>query len=275
MRELAISYTSTYIYDTTTNSWTTGLNTNVPHSITGGTAIGNLLLVVAGFDGTGDTNVVESILLSSLCGTPTLGNYPDTSLPLSTDTTVTPDAPPTNTTSINVSTSTNFNGTLEGDPVTGVVRVTNAHPAETYTVTVTAFNGGGLTATTTFALTVTTPVTCTPVSFAAATNFGAGNTPVSIAVGESMPMAKKISLLSNLYYRQCVDLVGRWRGSFSAQSNFGHSIDPHIVAVGDFNGDGNQDLAVSNNDSNDVSILLGDGDGNFSCTTNVGAGINP
>jgi hypothetical protein len=43
---------------------------------------------------------------------PTLGNYPDTSIPLSADTTVTPDAAPTNITSINVSTSTNFNGAL-------------------------------------------------------------------------------------------------------------------------------------------------------------------
>ena len=76
---------------------------------------------------------------------PTLGNYPDTSLPLSTDTTVTPDAAPTNTTSINVSTSTDFKGTLEGDPATGVVRVTDAHPAGTYTVTVTAFGSDGAT----------------------------------------------------------------------------------------------------------------------------------
>src|SRR5438105_13139561 len=68
---------------------------------------------------------------------PILGNYPDTSLPLSTDTTVIPDAAPTNTTSINVSTSTNFKGTLAGNPATGVVRVTDAHPAGTYIVTVT------------------------------------------------------------------------------------------------------------------------------------------
>ena len=77
---------------------------------------------------------------------PTLGNYPDTSLALSTDTTVTPDAAPTDTTRINVSTSTDFNGTLEGDPTTGVVQVTDAHPAGTYTVTVTAFDSGGTTA---------------------------------------------------------------------------------------------------------------------------------
>jgi hypothetical protein len=59
---------------------------------------------------------VSAILLArAMVATPILGNYPDTSLALSTDTTVTPDAAPTNTTSINVSTSTDFNGTLEGD----------------------------------------------------------------------------------------------------------------------------------------------------------------
>src|SRR5204862_2801603 len=67
----ATAYTSTYIYDTTSNSGTTGPDTNVPHSFTGGTAIGNLLLVVAGFDGaTGDTNVVESSLVGGPCGSP-------------------------------------------------------------------------------------------------------------------------------------------------------------------------------------------------------------
>ena len=109
---------------------------------------------------------VSAILLAiAAVATPMLGNYPDTSLALSTDTTVTPDAAPTNTTSINVSTSTDFNGTLAGDPTTGVVRVTDAHPAGTYTVTVTAFDSGGATATKTFTLTVTTPVTCLPVGF--------------------------------------------------------------------------------------------------------------
>ena len=55
-----VSYNSTYIYDTVADSWTTGPNTNVAHSFTGGTAIGTKLIVVTGFDGvTGDTNIVE------------------------------------------------------------------------------------------------------------------------------------------------------------------------------------------------------------------------
>src|SRR5262249_1491127 len=79
--------------------------------------------------------------------TPVLGNYPNASLPQSTDTTVAPDALPTNTTSINVSTSTDFQGTLEANPATGVVCVTDAHPAGTYTVIVRAFDSVGASAT--------------------------------------------------------------------------------------------------------------------------------
>src|SRR2546423_4572655 len=116
--------------------------------------------------------------------TPVLGNYPNTSLPLSTDTTIIPDVAPTDTTSVSVSTSTNFKGKLEGYPATGVVRVTDAHPAGTYPITVRAFNGASSSTTTTFTLTVTTPAVCTPVSFAPAENFGVGTFPESVAVGD-------------------------------------------------------------------------------------------
>jgi hypothetical protein len=92
-----------------------------------------IVLAIAGSTNSRSTGVLK----------PILGNYPNASLPLSTDTTVTPDAPPTNTTSINVSTSTNFKGALIASPVTGVVRITNAHPAGTYTVTVRAFDSAG------------------------------------------------------------------------------------------------------------------------------------
>src|SRR5205823_9749357 len=66
-----------------------------------------------------------------------LGNYPDTKVQLGANTTITPSAAPASTTSINVATSPGFNGKLEADPTTGVVRVTDAHPAGIYTVTVT------------------------------------------------------------------------------------------------------------------------------------------
>ena len=120
---------------------------------------------------------VMTLVIAAIIVNGALGDYPDASISLSTDTTVTPNVAPTNTTSMNVSTSTNFKGKLEGYPTTGVVRVTDAHPAGTYVVTITGFNGGVANATKTFTLTVTTPATCTPVTFAAATNFGAGSGP--------------------------------------------------------------------------------------------------
>ena len=83
----AVSYNTTYIYDIPSNTWTSGPNTNVPHGFTGGTAIGNLLIVVAGFDGvTGNTNTVETALAE---GGPTPTPTPTA--------TVTPTATPTPT----------------------------------------------------------------------------------------------------------------------------------------------------------------------------------
>jgi N-acetylneuraminic acid mutarotase len=60
LRAPATSYATTYIFDTVAGIWSTGPNTNVPHSFTAGTAIGNRLLVVAGESGPGVvTNTVE------------------------------------------------------------------------------------------------------------------------------------------------------------------------------------------------------------------------
>ena len=78
---------------------------------------------------------------------PVLGNYPATMVDLSGNAAITPDAAPTDTTSMSVSAPTGFVGELTADPATGVVRVTNAHhariPAGAYPVTVTAFGPGG------------------------------------------------------------------------------------------------------------------------------------
>ena len=220
--------------------------------------------------------VFAILLATARVATPILGNYPDTTLALSTDTTVTPDAPPTNTTSINVSTSTDFKGTLAGDPATGVVRVTDAHPAGTYTVTVTAFDSGGEAATKTFTLTVTTPVTCNPVGFAAAANFAAGNNPQSVAVGDFNRDGKQDLATANNGSDNVSILLGDGTGNFSSARNFTAGHEAHCVVVGDFNGDGKQDLAVANDSfPGSVSVLLGDGAGNFSAPTNFAVGNPP
>ena len=64
------SFNSSYIYDIASNSWTTGPNMNVAHAYTQGAVIGNNLLVVGGYNGSADSNVVEINALTG-CATPT------------------------------------------------------------------------------------------------------------------------------------------------------------------------------------------------------------
>lgn len=203
----------------------------------------------------------------------TLGNYPDTSIPLSTNTTITPDAVPTNTTSINVSTSTTFNGRLEGDPATGVVRITDAHPAGAYTVTVRAFNGASLTATKTFTLTVITPVTCAPVTFTAASNYCAEDNPEKLAVGDFNDDGKQDIAVANVSFFSAGTfsiLLGDGAGHFQAPISFPAGTDVNSLAIGDFNGDGEQDIVVANGGG--VSVSFGDGTGHFSAPANFDTG---
>src|SRR5262249_21736340 len=77
-RAPATSYNTTYVYDTLADTWSTGPNTNVAHSFTGGPAVGNSLIVVTGFDGvTGDTNTVEKAdCVSGPTPTPTPSGTP-------------------------------------------------------------------------------------------------------------------------------------------------------------------------------------------------------
>src|SRR5262249_55940698 len=65
-------YSSMYIYDTVSNTWMTGPNTNRPHALTGGTAIGNRLLVVGGYEGAYDTDIVETTVVEEPAPTPTV-----------------------------------------------------------------------------------------------------------------------------------------------------------------------------------------------------------
>ena len=214
----------------------------------------------------------------SAVASPILGNYPNTSLPLSTDTTVTPDATPANTVSMTVSTATDFKGTLAAERGTGVVRVTNAHPAGIYTGTVTAFDSDGATATKTFTLTVTTPVTCLPVTFAKAVNYTTGSVPQSIAVGDFNGDGKQDLAVADGGSDVIALLFGDGAGKFNRYPRlFLAGEHASSVAAGDFNGDGRQDLAVANGNSssNTVSILLGNGRGTFKLPTSYATFISP
>ena len=204
---------------------------------------------------------------------PTLGNYTNASVPLSGNTSITPSAAPTGATSLAVSTSTNFKGKLEADPATGVVRVTDAHPAGVYTVTVSAFDSGGAATTKTFMLTVTTPATCNPVTFASPANFGVGSSPQSVAVGDFNGDGRQDLVAANQNANNVSVLLGDGAGAFSAATNFAVGTTPFSVVVGDFNGDGKQDLATANfTFGSGVSVLLGTGTGSFGAATTFSTG---
>jgi hypothetical protein len=222
------------------------------------------------------THTAAPVKLSNAAVGPTLGNYPNTTVTLGASTTVAPDAAPI-TASINVSTSTSFKGTFSADPSTGVVRVTNAHPSGAYTVTVRAFDSGGITTTKTFTLTVEAGAACAGASvFTNAANLSTGSGPVSVAVGDFNNDGKQDIAAANYNSSNTVSIrLGNGAGNFSGTTDVGVGTSPAAVAVGDFNNDGKQDFAAANQLSATVSIRLGDGLGGFTGMTEVSVGSFP
>src|SRR5947209_13429412 len=82
------------------------------------------------------TQTARAAASASMLLPPRLGEYPNMTVALSGDMTVIPDAVPSGATSMRALTSTSFKGTFTADSKTGLVRVTNAHPAGDYSVTV-------------------------------------------------------------------------------------------------------------------------------------------
>jgi hypothetical protein len=116
---------------------------------------------------------------------------------------------------------------------------------------------------------------CGTASFGAATNFGVGIAPLSVAVGDFNDDGKLDLAVANGGSNAVSILLGTGTGSFGVATNFGVGTNPESVAVGDFNGDGKLDLAVVNDTSNNVSILLGTGTGSFGAATDFNVGTSP
>lgn len=93
---------------------------------------------------------------------PPMGTYPSAgTINMGTGTTVTPNAAPSdNGTVMSLTASApGFTGTFAGNPATGVVTISNAAPAGTFTVTVTDTDNCGAASTKTFSLVVNDPPT--------------------------------------------------------------------------------------------------------------------
>jgi hypothetical protein len=202
---------------------------------------------------------------------PTLGTYANTTIQAGDNATITPGAAPTGTTRIQAYTHTNFTGVLHVDPVTGVLTVTNAKQAGTYTVTVKAFGAGG-SAMTTFTLTVTDP-NCSQGLFTSGPNVATGTMPHSIAIGDFNEDGNQDLAVGN---NNSISIrLGDGLGGFTGTTNITTSSDVVSVAVGDFDGDGNQDLVASYRSTNSVTLHWGNGAGGFPTTSSVGVGLLP
>ena len=214
---------------------------------------------------------------------PSLGNYSDPSITnAGGNATVSPDAAPTGGASVTAYTTTDFKGLLAVDQSTGVVAITNAHPAGTYAVTVDA--GFGITKT--FTLTVGNTL-CSQGQFYAPAipQIGVGGTPTSVAVGDfngdgKQDIATSNSSNNNSYSGTTVSIrLGNGLGGFSGTTEILVGFNSMSLAIGDFNGDGKQDIAATasanSTGAGTVSFHLGDGLGGFSGSTEVAVGYSP
>ncbi len=243
-------------------------------SITTPQPAGNHVITVRAADNCGAITDA-SFTLSVGNPLPALGNYPNTTVSLSGNTTVIPDAAPAMSTGMTVSTSTKFKGTFTADPMTGIVRVTNAYPAGIYTVTVNGLNADG-TANKNFTLTVEGGTPCAdPTMFVNAPNVSIRSHPLSMAIGDFNNDGHQDFVTGYDSFDPLSIRLGDGAGNFSPAADV--PTDPFVrgIAVGDFNGDGNMDLAAASYGFHTVSIRLGDGAGNFTGTTNISVGIQP
>jgi hypothetical protein len=112
-------------------------------------------------------------------------------------------------------------------------------------------------------------------TFQTAVNYGVGNGPTSVAVGDFNGDGKADLVAANSQSNGVSVLLGKGDGTFQAAVNYAADLAPTSVAVWDLNGDGNADLVVANQNSDDVSVLLGNGDGTFQAALQYSAGSLP
>ena len=205
----------------------------------------------------------------------TTGSYPNKTIGLSGNTTVAPAVAPTNTARMTVSTTSDFKGTLSADPTTGVVRITNAHPAGTYTINVKNFDSDDSSGTAMFTLTVETQACNTAPTFNFAPDASTSGRASSIATGDFNGDGKQDFAAVSFDTHLVSVRLGNGSGGFSGSADYNLGELLPAIATGDFNGDGKADLAVVRYQSSQVSVLNGDGTGNFSNGSSVNVGERP
>jgi hypothetical protein len=94
-------------------------------------------------------------------------------------------------------------------------------------------------------------------------NYGTGDYPCSVAIGDLNGDEKSDLAVANQYDDNVSILLGKGDGNFQSAVIYGAGGGPSSVAISDLNGDANPDLVVANRYSRNVSVLLSNGDGSF------------
>jgi hypothetical protein len=202
-------------------------------------------------------------------GGPALGNYNWLTVDLGSDTVNIPTLPPIGISILKVSINDlRFTGIITADSTSGVVKITNAGPPGSYSITV---NGG--TVSKTFQLDVL-PV-CTQAGLANVANIGITN-PYGIAIGDFNEDGIQDFVTAEYNSSDIAVRLGDGSGGFNSGINLSSGTNTIAVVVGDFNNDGHQDIASAVFGSSTVSTRLGNGTGGFGSagTVNVGSGPN-
>ncbi len=136
---------------------------NVTASVAADCTASNASFTLTATDNQGATSSSTLTVNVTANTPPTLGTYPNAAVLPGGSTTVTPNAVPSDNVAVVSLTASapGFTGTFAGNTASGVITVTGATPAGSYTVTVTATDNCGATATRTFTLIVNTPPSVT------------------------------------------------------------------------------------------------------------------
>jgi hypothetical protein len=219
----------------------------------------------------GTTSATVAVIVTSPTG---IGNDLSTSVVTGQNSAITPNVAPASATALVGYTNTDFKGLIAVHPTTGVINITNAHPAGVYSVIVKASDQGCAFAT--LVLTVNKPH-CNQKQFINMPTITVDNGPQFVGVGDfNGDSIQDIATANGSSSSGSVSIrLGDGLGGFSGSTNVAVGFSPKSIAIGDFNSDGKQDIATANSNSSSVSIRLGDGLGGFNGTTNVAVGSVP